>query len=340
MKTVDPLDIIAKFGADAARLSLLMGATPGNDSRFSEERVEAKRNFINKFWNIARFIIGNIDETYLSVAPDRLPDGKTAADIWILEEFANLIERTTAFLDNFDFSLAAEELTQFTKETLADWYLEIAKFEKNKEEILVYLLKNLLILWHPFIPFVTEKIWSSWNEAEDNLLMVSRWPKKTGSKKTKKIQQNSADFRKVIRLIQKIRELRAEHKIEPGKKLQAVIRAGREHALIKEQELLIKSLRTGIAGLEITVDGPGPEGAIVGLSDDLEIYLLGAVDEEKEKARLAKEKETLKKLIAGQKNKLANSDFVSRAPEKIVAAEKDKLAGYEAAWEKIDKINL
>ncbi|MFA5000547.1 MAG: valine--tRNA ligase [Patescibacteria group bacterium] len=334
---VDPLEIIESYGADALRLSLLMGATPGNDSRFSEEKVEAKRNFINKLWNISRFILSSTDEKFYVTANNKLPKLKTASDKWIVWMMNNLIEQVSVNLENFDFSLAAETLTSFTWDALADWYLEIAKVEKDKEEILIYLLKNLLILWHPFIPFVTEKIWSGFGDDAGKLLIIEPWPE---SSKDKKIENKEVlEFSKIIKIIQKIRELRAENKIEPKNKIKALIYAHDNLAIVKSQALLIQSLRTNLSELEIKESGDQISEAIGGVVEGMEIFLFGGVDKEKERARLTKEKANLEKVIALQEQKLANSDFVSRAPATIVEAEKNKLANYKDELEKIVKIN-
>ncbi len=327
---VDPLDMISKYGTDATRLSLLMGATPGNDARFNEDKVEAKRNFVNKLWNISRFILSLAEEKFFLTPADKIPVTKTLADEWIIQEMQQLIKKTTNRLDNFEFSLAAEELNEFTWNKLADWYLEISKIEKNKEEILIYLLKNLLILWHPLIPFVTETIWSSFN---NNLLMVANWPLASDKKE---------DAENKLKLIQDvviaIRNARSENKIEPAKKLQAVIYGHKWATLIEEQKEIIRGLKTGISDLEIKVSGEKVEAAVVVAVGEIEIYLIGAIDQEKEKERLLKEKANLEKLIELQTQKLNNQEFVSRAPEKIVVAEKDKLSNYQQELEKISKI--
>jgi valyl-tRNA synthetase len=331
---VNPVDMINKFGADATRLSILMGSTPGNDSRFSEDKVETKRNLINKLWNISRFILTSVDEKFYLTPNDKIPLTQTKADKWIIWEMNNLIAKTTEHLNSFDFSLAADDLTQFTWDTLADWYLEISKFEKDKDEILIYLLKNLLILWHPFIPFVTEKIWSNFNE---DLLMVKKWPQEMAvdKKLTEEMAGASQATAKIIQVIQKIREARAENKIEPNKKVKAVIYAHQDLPLLTGQEVLIKSLKTGIEDLEIKANGEKITGTIHIVAGETEIYLLGAIDEEKEKSRLLKERTNLEKLIAIQETKLSQADFISRAPEAIVAAEKDKLKNYQLELAKI-----
>ena len=329
---VDPIEVIAQYGADAVRLSLLMGSTPGNDARYSDDKVESKRNFINKLWNISRFILSTTDEKFYATPASKIPMDKTLADRWILENLSVSAKIVTEHLDNFNFSLAAEELNEFTWNKLADWYLEIAKIEKNKEEILIYVLKNVLILWHPFIPFVTEKIWSSFN---DDLLMVAKWPQGAPAAG---ISEAAGKLQKIQDIVTAIRNARNENKVEPAKKLDAIIYGHQEAAWLKEQKNLIIGLKTGLQSLEIKEKGDKIEKAITAVVGGLEIYLLGGVDAAKEAGRLIKEKENLAKLIALQENKLGNADFVSRAPEKIVAAEKEKLAAYKIELEKIDKI--
>ncbi len=326
---VDPLDAISEYGADALRLSLLMGATPGNDSRYSSEKIESKRNFINKLWNISRFVLSSTDEKYFSTPADKEPEAKTLSDKWILGEMANLIKLTTERLDNFEFSLAAEDISDFTWTKLADWYLEIAKVEKNKEEILIYLLKNVLILWHPFIPFVTEVIWESFN---DDILMVAPWPQARENKNDNK------DLYLIQEIIVAIRNARSENKIEPAKKLDAIIYAHGTKDLIESQKEIIKNLKTGLNSLEVFESGEAKDKAIMIPVGEIEIYLLGAIDEEKEKERLIKEKSNLEKLINIQEQKLNNSEFVSRAPENIVKVEKDKLVNYQQELTKIVNI--
>ncbi|QQG52360.1 MAG: valine--tRNA ligase [Candidatus Falkowbacteria bacterium] len=331
---IDPIEMIEKFGADAVRLSLLMGFTPGNDNKFSEERIETKRNFINKLWNISRFILSSLDNN--DIKPKNLnsrPLAKSLADNWILEALQKTINAVDKHIEDMNFSLAADELNDFTWNKLADWYLEIAKIEKGKSEILLYILRNILILWHPFIPFVTEKIWSSFN---DNLLMVEKWPEAIGSGEENN-NHSARDFNIIQEIIIAIRNVRSENKIEPARKLPAVIYGHDLETLIKDNAELIKNLKTGLESLEIKEQGEKINGAILAISGKTEIYLLGAVDKEKEEARLLKEKANLEKLLEIQKNKLANKEFMERAPEKIVALEKEKITFYQQDLEKIIK---
>ena len=326
---VDPLDAISEYGADALRLSLLMGSTPGNDSRYSADKIESKRNFINKLWNISRYILSTVNED-TNLQSDLVPEAKTISDRWILSELISTRLNIKARLENFEFSLAAEELTDFTWNKLADWYLEIAKIEKDKDAILVYLLKNILIMWHPFIPYVTETIWA---QLEDGLLLVKQWSKDDNFiPDTEAVEQMNS----LQEIIISIRNARSENKIEPGRKIKSLI-YGTESFLTESAEL-IKGLKTGLSDLEIKVSGDVPENSIAIAIRHLDIYLLDAVDAEKEKVRLIKEKENLEKVIANLKTRLGNEEFVSRAPENIVKAETEKLNGYILELDKINKL--
>jgi len=340
---IDPLDMANKYGADATRLALLTGSTPGNDVRFSEDKIEAKRNFINKLWNISRFIINLVEDKTsteevlktgeeIKTAAEVKTSEKSLADKWIIAELENTKSLVTEYLNNYNFSLAAEVLHDFTWNKLADWYLEIAKIEGGKNDLLKKILKDILILWHPFIPFVTETIWQSFFEG---VLMVEKWPK--AKELEEKDQEALKDFALIQELVVAIRNLRSENKIEPSKKIKAVIFGHEYKNLIESQKHLILNLKTGIESLEVKESGNPLENSLVTVVNKIEIYLLGAIDETKKKAALIKEKENLEKLISLQKQKLDNKDFVSRAPENIVKAEQEKLENYQIELEKINK---
>ncbi len=323
---IDPLDVIKKFGADSVRLALLIGNTPGNDVKISEKKIEGFRNFTNKLWNIARFVIGNYE---LSGAARQITAANlTSADAWILHKMKNLIAGVNGDLDNYRFSQAGEKLKEFTWNNFADWYIEASKFEENKKEksaILVMILKDLLKLWHPFMPFLTENIWEK--TSRENLLMVEEWPRE---KKYAKIfellnETEGRAFMKARDIITAVRNARAENKIEPGRKIKAIIYAGEYYGILKGEGALIKNLRTGIDELEIKRKGEKISKAIRILEDGVEIYLIAAVDKKKEKARVKKELENLKKYIGELEKKLKNKNFTEKAPEKIVEQEKEKL---------------
>ncbi|MFA5062211.1 MAG: valine--tRNA ligase [Patescibacteria group bacterium] len=327
---IDPLDMIAKYGTDATRLSLLIGNTPGNDIKLYEEKIAGFRNFTNKLWNISRFILLNIEAPK---ADAKEPTAKTLADKWILNKLHLIVGETTKNIEDFNFSLAGERLRDFTWGDLADWYLEIAKIEGNKSEVLNYILNTILKLWHPYMPFVTETVWKE-VYGQDNLLMVEKWPiAQTKSKADKEVIK----FEKIIQpIVTGIRALRADYKIEPGKKLSAHISAGTEVKTIKEKEQVIKNLAR-LENLEIKEKLNKPKDAIGFVISGIEVYidLSGAVDVEKETARINKETADLKKYISGLENKLANKDFIKNAPKEVIAKEKEKL---NEAKEKMNKL--
>ncbi|MCX6795453.1 MAG: valine--tRNA ligase [Candidatus Falkowbacteria bacterium] len=315
---VDPIDVINIYGADALRLSLLTGSTPGNDSRYSEEKVAAKRNFINKLWNISRFILSDLSEETSSCDLDSLPEPKTLADRWIMAELHQTANLVREKLDDFNFSLAAEELSNFTWNKLADWYLEIAKVEKGKEEILAHLLKSILVLWHPFIPYVTEEIWSQFN---NDLLIVKQWPGTFGRKDDEAVR----DYSLIQDIIIGVRNGRSENRVEPARKVKALIFNNNHSSLINSQLEIIKNLKTGISEIEVAEKTEQPKESIAIIVGGVEIYLLGAVDQEKEKMRLHKERENLEKMISLLSGRLANEEFVAKAPAALVEKEQTRL---------------
>ncbi len=329
---LDPIEVSDKYGTDALRLSLLIGVTPGQDSKYYEEKVESARNFVNKLWNIVRFTSSNCklqSENY-KLNDDNL----TLADKWILGKLADTITSVNKDFDNYRFSQAGEKLQSFTKDDLADWYLEAAKFDKGSEteKVLSNVLTTILKLWHPFIPFVTEKIWGEM--FEDDLIMIQKYPQAViaRSRSDAAISLNDANsdsFDLVKEIISAIRNARAENKVEPAKKVKAVIYAGENKDLVESQSVLIKSLRTGVEEIEIIDENVEQDDSIKIVVGDIEIYLLGAIDKEKEAERIKKEIQNLEKVIAGIKGKLSNKQFVERAPEAVVVKEKEKLEKFE-----------
>ncbi len=326
---IDPLVVIDQYGTDALRLALMIGSTPGNNTKMSMEKVEAQRNFINKLWNISRFIITNYELAATNEAQEISEGDMTAADQWILYKFNDLKAAVTKDINDLSFSQAGEKLIDFTWNDFADWYLEISKFEKNegKKIILAYVLKDLLKLFHPFIPFVTEVIWK---KVSTTMLMVEKWPKSDLGG-----EAIGAEFSLIKDIISAIRNARAENRVEPAKKVDTVIYAGDKVDVVMANEALIKGLKTGVGELSVKEKGEKIAGAICAVVGNIEIYLVGAVDTEKEKVRLEKEVENLEKFIASLNGKLSNKEFVDKAPEKVVTAEKDKLAKAEIELTKL-----
>ncbi|HVM90414.1 MAG TPA: valine--tRNA ligase [Verrucomicrobiae bacterium] len=322
---IDPIEVVNQYGADALRISLLFGISPGNDSRYYTEKIEAGRNFTNKLWNISRFILTSIES-------DANPfPNKTLADEWILARLAEVTASVTQKLETFQFSAAGEELRDFTWSDLADWYLEIAKVEKGKSEILKTILKTILTLWHPFMPFVTEYIWGL--AGFEGKLIVAEWPDPSVPPLAKG-RTEEGSFEKLRLFVTDARRLRQENGVEAAKKVEFVM-TGDSGALISANKAWIDRLVNGSVAIVDAV----PEGYAVSPSGSATIglNLAGAVDLEKEKAKLAKELEEIEKYIASTEAKLGNEEFTSKAPEKVVQGIKDKLEEAKAKREALKK---
>ncbi|MCF7820441.1 MAG: valine--tRNA ligase [Candidatus Pacebacteria bacterium] len=331
---IDPIEVIAKFGTDSARLSLLIGTTPGNDLRLDEEKIASYRNFVNKLWNISRYIIDVVGSDDLANIDFKKFSN---SDKWIFYVFDKLIIEVSEDLDNYRFSAAGEKLRDFTWNDLADWYIEISKFEKagQKREVLNYILENLLKLWHPFMPFVTEAIWQE--SGRTGFLMVNAWPiaKLISPENIDDFKESVKTVERLRNVIVKIREARSENKVDPAKKVEAVIYAHDKLKELEKEAELVKSLRTGISSLHVQKSGPALKGEIKAVFEDIEVYLIGAIDREKEKERIDKEINNLEKLISNTDRKLSNKEFVSKAPVNVVEAEKNKLETWKTELSKL-----
>lgn len=323
---INPLDMIEKYGTDATRLSLLVGSSPGNDVKLSEEKIAAFRNFSNKLWNIARFMLLTIESPKKDAGR---PTPKTLADKWILTLLDQMIDSTNKNLVLYNLSFAGEQLREFTWNYLADWYLEIAKIESEKSEMLNYILNTVLKLWHPYMPFVTETIWQEVYGIE-TMLMVESWPQILADSTAEYEKENLyglLEFNLVRQVVTGIRNKRSENKIEPVKKIKVLISAGDKTKLLEDNKAIIMSLAR-LEDLQIAEKIAKPDGMASFVEGGAEVFLDfgGAIDKEKEALRNAKEIEQLEKYISVQAAKLANADFLARAPEKVVEAEKKKLS--------------
>lgn len=324
---IDPIDMVKLYGADAVRLSSLIGVTPGTDFRISEEKIGAYRNFVNKFWNISRFILLNIDEPKVDLA---CPSAKTLFDEWILAKLNNLITTVGESLDKHDFALAGEQLQKFTWDDLADWYLEVAKIEGDKGQILNYILNTTLVLWHPFMPFVTEAIWQEVYQGH-SLLLVERWPEAQTIKKN--TSETKIDL--VQKIISGIRNARSSNKLEPSQSVKAVIYAGKDLELLQNHAEIIRSLRTSVGELIIQAKGEAINEAIYFSESGVEVYLVAQIDKGKEKLRLEKEFIKLEEYITALEAKLGNEEFTAKAPKALVDKEKAKLSQAQSELGKI-----
>jgi valyl-tRNA synthetase len=326
---IDPLEAGQKYGFDAVRLSMLIGNTAGNDIRLYDEKIEGYRNFVNKLWNISRYILMTIKKVDQNI---KKPKTETLAQTWIVDQLWSTIETCNNYLASYNFSLAGEELKDFTWNKFADWYLEIAKVEEPNEELLNYVLNELLKLWHPFIPFVTESIWQEMYGSKSNL-MITAWPeydKKDWIDNSKKGVREK--FQVVQEIITKIRNLRSENGVEAGKKVSVLFNG--EEKLIKENESIIKSLAR-VESIDFVDEKP--EQSASDVTNGVEIYLplAGLIDLDKEKERISKEIEQLKGYLNGLDKKLNNTEFVANAPKEIVDQEKEKRSQAEDKLQKL-----
>jgi valyl-tRNA synthetase len=334
---IDPLDVIKKYGTDAVRLSLVIGTAPGADTKLGEEKIAGFRNFTNKLWNISRFVLTAVGE---KARVAKRPKPKTLADEWILARLDDVALRVSGMLERFEFSNGGELLREFTWTELADWYLEIAKIQKqdsklaaSTDAVLLWTLENTLKLWHPYMPFVTEAIWSEWtgNATGEDFLMIETWSKAKAGKPVK-------DFGAIQDLITATRNLRSEYKVEPAKKIDAVIFAGAKLKLLTENLAVVKTLAR-LENVTLAAKGQKPADAASVIVSGTEIHLplAGMVDAAREKDRLTKEKANLENYVRGLEAKLSNQGFTDQAPKEVVAKNRTALAEKKAELAKIEE---
>ena len=339
---IDPLEIIDKYGADALRFALATGNSPGNDMRFSDEKIEAARNFANKLWNAARFVMMNltIDEIHTPI-PATLSD----ADKWILTKFEETVQSVTANIERYEVGIALSCLYDFVWDVYCDWYIELAKSavsgddearSQTAQNVLAYVLRETLKLLHPFMPFITEEIFQGL-PGEDGYIMVKSFPEYNADLT---FADAANGMEKVIEAIRAIRTRRAEMGVVPSRKAHCTIVA-KDPAAFANAEAYFSRLASASS---VTVVPAGTEvaseNAVQIVTADAVIYipLADMIDFAAEKKRLEGELANVEKEIARAEGKLANESFVARAPQNVVDAEKAKLqkniekkAGVEAA---------
>ncbi len=328
---IDPLQIIDQYGADALRFTLATGNSPGNDMRFSDKKVEASRNFANKLWNAARFVLMYLGEGYEYKG---LPSELLIEDKWILSKVNSLAKEVTENLDKYELGIAVQKLYDFIWDVFCDWYIEIAKIrlqgdddkaKENVKAVLVFVLTNILKLLHPFMPFITEEIYQAIpHECES--IMISEWCKFDDSLS---FTAEEAEMEKIISAIRAIRNRRAEMNIPPSKKSAVFVETDQIDTFAFGTDF-IKRLASAN---EVTVDKSfGDLGNVVTIiTNDAKIYIpLGdLVDFEAEKKRLEKELAQAEDKLAFINKKLSNPGFVNKAPEKVVQQNRDDAAKLE-----------
>ncbi len=335
---IDPLEIIDKYGADALRFTLATGNSPGNDMRFSDEKVEASRNFANKIWNAARFILMNLSED--EPAP-YIPDELAIEDKWILSQYNDLIKAVTESLQKYELGLAVQKLYDFIWDVFCDWYIELAKIRLNGDDekakktakaVLVYVMSNTLKLLHPFMPFITEEIWQTLPHSGESI-MISEWPVYSEALSFK---TEETEMERIMTAVKAVRNRRSEMNVPPSKRAKVFIATPFTDTFKNGAEFFV---RLAFASEVDIITGYEDETAVTIITADAKIYIPmdELVDFKAEKERLMKEKAAVQKDIDFVSNKLNNQNFVAKAPAKLVDEQREKLAKYTDKMNMIDE---
>ena len=337
---IDPIEIINKYGADALRFSLSINVSPGSDIRLSEEKVESYRNFANKIWNAARFVLMNLQ----GFTPEGIPTDKlTLADQWILTQFQSAARDITENLEAFDLGYAATRIYDFAWSTFCDWYIEIAKQglygddpvrKKTTQEVLYYVLIGILKLLHPYMPFITEEIYG-YLPGVDGMLISAQWPE---IRPEYDFPAEAARMEGIMEIVRTIRNMRAEMNVAPGRRASLILKP---HEGWKDALSTAEGYFTRLAfASSLTIldpSSPNPEKSASAVTEACELFMpLGElVDVEKELKRLEKDKKSLEGEIARASGKLSNPGFLSKAPANLVEQEKTKLETNKQLLEKL-----
>ena len=324
---VDPIDMIDQFGADALRFNIITGNSPGNDMRFYVERCEAMRNFANKIWNASRFVMMN-----LTIEKNELPEKLELEDKWILSKLNTLAKEVNENMDKYELGIAADKIYDFIWDSYCDWYIELTKPRLNGDDedkkisaqkVLLYVLTETLKLLHPFMPFITEEIWQALPH-EGEVLMTQQYPEYC---EDMNYAEEEGAFEMVMAAIKAVRARRAEMNVPPSRKAHVII--------VTDKKDIFESGRVYLGRLayasELTITGEAPAEAsdmVSVITNDAKLYmpLSELVDLQKERERIEKELKKANDEKARFENKLSNEKFVSKAPEAVVNAEKEKLS--------------
>ncbi len=333
---IDPLEVIDKYGADALRFTLATGNAPGNDMRFYWERVESSRNFANKIWNAARFVLMNLE-----VEECTLPTKPQLEDKWIISRYNTVVKSVTENLDKFELGVALGNLYDFIWDELCDWYIELVKprlYGENSESkldaqrTLCYVLSGILKLLHPFMPFITEEIFCALPTGEETI-MTSQWPLYTPSLS---FPEEEKKMSVICDAIKSVRNIRTEMNVPPSRKASMFIVT--EDKALFESGILFYEKLAGAKDVTVTDSEAGiPEGSVSVIVEGAKIFIPmdELIDTEKEKERLTKEKERPLAEIDRVEKKLSNEGFVAKAPAKLIEEEKAKGVKYKEMYEKV-----
>ena len=337
---VDPLEVIEEFGADALRFTLATGNSPGNDMRYSTERVTASRNFANKIWNASRFVQMNLSIDELKVPEE---NALSLEDKWILDKYNRLVSEVTDNLEKFELGVAVSKLYDFIWDEFCDWYIELVKprlYDAENESnqtaqyVLSYVLSNTLKLLHPFMPFITEEIWLSLPHVGESIV-ISDWPK---ADEKRSVPKEAAQMEMVMDALKAVRNKRAEMNIPPSKKASMFI-VTEEKELFNNASVFFQKLASA-ANVTVQNDKAGiEENAVAVIVNGAQIFMpMGElVDFEKEIARLEEEKKHLLSEIKRVEGKLSNKGFVDKAPASVVEEERAKGEKYRQMLDKVEE---
>lgn len=329
--TIDPLELIDKFGADPLRFTLVTSGTPGNDVNLDTARVEANWRFVNKIWQMTNFVIGNLDEEL----PAGLPPAQQLdlPSRWITSRLTRLTQTVQRLFDSYQYGEAGNQLRGFLWDEFADWYIEISKYplyqgdakaKENTRRVLVHVLNTCLRLLHPYMPFVTEALWE-YLPTHTNALIVAAWPVADEAYLDEQAEQTMTIL---MDLVRDIRNVRIQYDVDPAKRISALAHPGSYRTILSEYGYLFARL-CNLPQLDLLGDDqPAPENSAVVVASDINIYLplAGMIDLQIEYERLSKEIDKLNSQIERSEKMLANEQFVVRARPDVVEAERSKLA--------------
>ncbi len=338
----NPFDLFEQYGTDAVRFGIMLMAPQGLDVLFTHSRLEVGRNFMNKLWNASRFVLMNLPDGL----PD-IPDFKTQTldlpEQWILSRFQQAVTRLDRQLNRFYFNEAAKVIYEFTWNDFCDWYVEIAKTRFRSSDpdaaqtaraVAVAVLRGILAMLHPYAPFITEELWSHVRPEGAKDLMVSPWPVPDSELVNESVE---AQMTLVQDVVTAVRTIRGQMNVPPSRKADVVIRADeRTGAILRSQEAVLKSL-AALDDIQIDPEAPRPAHAATAVVQGLEVFipLEGLIDIDLERKRLQKRRGELNGHLQGLRKKLENPQFLERAPEQVVARERQKLADMTEEMEKI-----
>ena len=334
---IDPLEVIDNYGADALRFMLATGNAPGNDMRFMEEKVKASRNFANKVWNASRFIMMNLPDDFKA---DKLPDNLNIEDKWIISKFNTLAKVVNDNLERFELGVAVQNLYDFIWDIYCDWYIELTKpriaaggeTALTAQTVLVWVMKGMLKLLHPFMPYITEEIWQALVN-DGTAIMLNDFPVYD---ETLSFNDDEVKFEKIIEAIKGIRATRNDMNVPPSVKAKVYIETA-EQDIFKSGIMFFERLASA-SEVDIA-DKWDIQDSVTVVTDCARIFipLSDIIDTEKEMARLNKEKKAVQKDLDFLNGKLNNQGFLAKAPEKLIEAEKAKLAKAQEKMAKIEE---